>query len=145
MTSYSGRDIVIDTNVMRLYDTPKDSIFIDFFKWIKEKAFLRMSQKLLIEYDRSGNKKILILINELQRKGRYALVRNQELNSFTDDRHFNYTCNHEDINHARLVFISNSKRLIAFDNNLVKDVNSYHKINGVKPCACKKPKKCCYK
>lgn len=144
MSNTTQKDIVIDTNVMRLYDSPKDDVFKKFFHWIRSKGILTMSRKLLLEYGGSGNQKIFVLINELQRKGRYNLIGNKTLKTFTRDRHFKYTCNYKDKHHAKLVFLSHRKRLIAFDDRLIGDVNSFPKINGVKPCACKKPDKCCY-
>ena len=144
MTKKAAKDVVIDTNVMRLYDSPKDKVFKLFFKWLRTKGTLTMSKKLLIEYGGTGNQKIFILINELQRNGRYNLVDSNVLKSFNHDKNFSYTCNNKDKYHAKLVFLSYRKRLIAFDNAFVNDVNLYPKVNGIKPCACKSPSNCCY-
>jgi len=144
MANTTHKDIVVDTSVMRLYDSPKDDVFKKLFQWLRLNGTLTMSKKLLLEYGRSGQRKIFILINELQRKGRYNLIRNKTLEAFTRDRHFKYTCNYKDKYHAKLVFLSHRKRLIAFDNPLIHDVNSFPKIDGIKPCACKRPDKCCY-
>jgi len=136
-------DIVIDTNVMGLYDSPKDENIKRLFRWLRSDGILTMSKRLLTEYGRSGNQKIFVLINELQRKGRYNLISNSEIDSFTEDKHFNYKSNYKDRAHARLVFLSIRKKLIALDSPLVDDVNSFKKINGIKPCACKATS-CCY-
>jgi hypothetical protein len=133
------KDIVLDTNVMRLYDKPKDQIFVLLFKWLRTKGTLTMSRKMLNEYGGSGKQPIFVLINELQREGRYNLVTNQALQNFNADRHFNYTCNFKDRNHARLVFLSYRKLLVAFDDKLTEDVNKFKKIDGIKPKACQKP------
>ena len=143
MVEITHKDIVIDTNVMRLYASAKDKTFKVFFRWLRFEGTLTMSRKLLTEYGRS-NQNILILVNELQRKGRYNLISNDDLQSYDGDRHFNYTCNYKDKLHARLVFLSKRKRLISFDIRLSNDVNSYKRIEGIKPCACNNPRECCY-
>ena len=130
---------------MSLYDSPKDESIINLFKWLRKEGALTMSKMLLVEYTRSGNQKILVLINELNRKGRYNLIPNQKINSFNKDRHFKYTCNYKDRSHAKLVFLSYRKKMIANDNALIKDVNSFSKIDGIKPCACNTPQNCCFR
>ena len=136
------KDVVIDTNVMRLYDKPKDPIFIAFFHWLRTRGTLTASRKLISEYGGTQDL-IFVLINELARCGRYNLVSNAKIREFTQDRHFNYTCNPRDIPHVRLVLVSHRKRLIAFDKRLKNDVNSSPKVDGLKPCACSQPRKCC--
>jgi hypothetical protein len=145
MTNQNQRDIVIDNNIMSLYDSPKDENIKMLFRWLREEGTLTASKNLIKEYRQSGNQKLVILINELNRKGRYLLITKSEIDSFKIDRHFNYTCNYKDREHAKLVFLSIRKRLIANDNKLVHDVNSFKKVNGIKPCACKNPQNCCYK
>src|SRR5437762_14387561 len=119
------RDIVIDTNVIRLYDKPADPIFKALFKWLGEKGSLVVSQKLLIEYVGTGNILLAGLISQLIKKKRFIRVQNHALNSFTADRHYNYRCNPKDKWHARLVFLSPRKLLVSLDNNLVSDVNRF--------------------
>lgn len=133
------KDIVIDTNVIRLYDKPKDKRFLAFFKWLREKGTLGVSKKLIAEYGGTGNRLIFVLINELQKKGRYDLIPNKKIKEFKKDKNFNYTCNNKDIYHARLVFLSKRKLLVGFDTKLVNDINRFKKVDGVKPKACKKP------
>jgi len=137
------KDIVIDANVMRLYDKPKDTSIKRLFLWLRKSGTLACNRLLIAEYNRSSNPLIMTLINELQRDGRYNLFANNTIYSFSMDTHFNYTCNRQDISNARLVFLSNRKRLVSFDKNLRKDINSFPKVSGTKPCACRVPNSCC--
>jgi len=134
------RDVVIDANVMRLYDRPKDKVFIVLFKWLRADGVLTVSQKLVMEYARADKPQIIILIGEMQREGRYNLISTSAIRAFDADRHFKYTCNRDDISHARTVFLSFRKKMISLDRRLVSDINKFKKIDGVKPAACTKPK-----
>jgi len=107
------KDVVVDASVMRLYDQPKDG--------------------------RSGREPIWVLLNELSRSGRYTVVPNAKLNAFKRDTHFRYTCNRSDIPHARLAFLSSRKHLVALDRKLVSDVRRFPRVDGSKPCACRRP------
>lgn len=138
------KDVVLDTNVMRLYDKPKDPAFQVFFRWLRSAGTLTASQKLIAEYCGSTNTLIFVLINELLRDKRYNLIPSQVIKEFSQDKNFHYTCNNKDHYHARLVFLSYRKRLIGLDKKLVNDVNAFPKVDGVKPCACRHPKYCCY-
>lgn len=139
------RDIVVDANVMRLYDKPKDPKIKLLFAWIKNKGVLTVNQKLIKEYAGSGKTPVMILINELGRDSRLNSIANEKLKSFDGDRHYNYTCNRPDIIHARTVFLSYRKRCIAFDKKLRDDINGYKKVCGIQPCACRQPSTCCTK
>lgn len=137
------KDIVVDANVMRLYDNPKHQDIRALFDWLASSGSLAISQKLLNEYVASTNGFVLVLINRLIRDGRYHMYPKRDLEGFTMDRHYRYTCNKKDIHHARLVFLSYRKRLISFDKKLRKDVNEFRRIDGIKPCACRNPRGCC--
>lgn len=135
-----NRDVVIDTQVMRLYDTPSDLSYKELFSWlVKGCGKLTVSQKLLVEYCGTQNILIGVLINQLQAEGRLIRIGNQQIAQIGVDKHYQYTCNNEDIDHARLVFLSNRKKLITHDQALAKDVNGFKKVNGVKPTAVKQP------
>lgn len=137
------KDIVIDANVMCLYDKPKYPSILALFEWLKSTGTLAVSKSLITEYMGSSNQLILVLINHLSRDNRYHMYSKSELNAFTLDRHYNYTCNGKDVPHARLVLISYRKRLVSFDGNLINDINKFKKVNGIKPCACREPGACC--
>ncbi len=139
MSAAMPKDIVIDVNVMCLYDTSSHNTYTKLFYWLREEGTLTVGPNLIKEYRRSGKKLIMILINELQRDDRYNLVDNSRINSFTDDRHFKYTCNFKDEEHARVVFLSYRKKLVTLDKRFKADVNNFKKIGGVKPCACSVP------
>lgn len=135
-------DIVIDNDAMAQLSNPRQAEFRLLFQWLAEKGILTVSRKLVLEYGR-GNDRALTLINLLSRDGRYHLVRNEEIESFTADRHFKYTCNGKDIPHARLTFLSSRKRLVTLDLRLAADVNRFKKVDKIQPCACGAPKGCC--
>jgi hypothetical protein len=135
------KDIVIDTNVMRLYDKPADKTFVDLFAWLGEKGTLTVSQKLINEYEGTGNRLLAGLIDRLTKSSRYNRINNSALKAFNEDRHYNYTCNGQDRWHARLVFLSIRKRLVSIDNRLVNDVNDFRRVSGIKPRATRSPPK----
>jgi hypothetical protein len=125
-------DIVIDTNIARLFDAPADPKLKPLFVWLKDRGHLAVSQSLLNEYSRHGNRLLAILIRDLIDKKRLNRISNQALKDFLHDKHYKYCCNLEDIPHARTVFLSNRKILISFDINLCKDVNGFKKLNKIK-------------
>ncbi|ARU27070.1 DUF2492 family protein [Cellvibrio sp. PSBB006] len=134
--------IVIDTCVMSLYDTPMDPTYKDLFSWLFENGTLVISQHLLNEYNRSNNYKIFVLLEHLMRHEehkRLVKIPNDQINQFKEDKKFKYTCNQEDINNARLVFLSERKKLITHDKPLTTDVNKFKKVDGIKPKATKQP------
>lgn len=136
--------IVIDTCVLRLYDSPADPIYKDLFYWIKSEGKLCISKKLVQEYVATGNRNITLLLTELSKNSdnmRLKWVENSEIKSFKEDKTYRYTCNIEDINHARLVFLSERKKMISQDKKLIDDINGFKKISGIKPEAAKHPTK----
>jgi len=143
VTERHGKDVVVDNDVMCLYDQPKSPSISRLFMWIKKKGALTVNRKLIQEYGGSGNQFVFVLLNELGRDGRLNMIEKQALKSFTHDRHFNYTCNGPDRMHARTVFLSCRKCCISFDKRLRSDINSFRKIDGLQPCACNNPKSCC--
>lgn len=141
--------LVIDTCVLRLYDSPGDPRYKDLFEWITTKGELYITQKLLNEYIGTGNKNIQILLAHLNRNGnnlRLIKVKKEKIESFVEDRKFDYTCNTEDQYHAKLVFISPRKKIVTQDNALTRDINNFKKVNGIQPIAKSHPLKdfyCC--
>ncbi len=143
MSNRFRKDIVVDTNVMRLYDKQKDPKFVKLFSWIKDKGVLTVSRKLVNEYSGIGKDHIMTLLNKLNRDGRLNHISKSQLSAFTDDRHFNYTCNRKDIVHARTVFLSHRKKCIAFDKKFRSAINRFNRVGGIQPCACRNPRNCC--
>lgn len=143
MSNRLRKDMVVDANVMRLYDKPDDPIFVRLFTWIYNRGVLTVNQKLIMEYGRTNKPQIMTLLNKLNRDGRLNSISKLQLSAFTADRHFNYTCDSKDIEHARTVFLSHRKRCIAFDKKLRDVINRFKKVGGIKPCACRYPRNCC--
>ena len=143
MSNCPRKDIVVDANVMRLYDKPKDPIIVSLFVWIKERGVLTVNQKLVNEYRSICRDIVMILLNQLNRDGRLNHISKSQLSAFTYDRNFKYTCNGKDIVHARTVFLSHRKRCIAFDKKLRADINAFKREDKIKPCACRNPRNCC--
>lgn len=139
MAANLTRDIVIDTNIIRLYENPDDPRIRALFIWIRDHGTLALSQKLLTEYMGIGNRDLAGLIDLLTRAGRINSISTQSLKQFNRDRHFAYTANSKDRWHARLVFLSMRKLLVGLDNKLIDDVNRFRKIDGIKPKATKRP------
>lgn len=132
-------DIVVDSCVMRLYNSPGDPNLKYFFAWLKDDGTLCLSNPMLSEYQRHGNPLIASLLNYLGAQNRLIHVSNATIKSFTSDRGYAYICNAADIPHARLTFVSTRKKLVSFDNNLRTSVSKFKKINGIKPTATKVP------
>ncbi len=145
MSAAMPKDIVIDVNVMCLYDTKKRNKFTPLFFWLREKGSLVVGPSLLQEYGGSRKNAIMVLINELHREGRYDNIVRSRIKSFKEDRHFKYTCNFKDQEHAKVVFLSYRKKLVTLDNNLRADVNKFNKVDGIKPSACNNPVPAFYK
>src|ERR1044072_5361998 len=131
MAANLTRDIVIDTNIIRLYENPDDPLIRALFIWIRDHGTLAVSPRLLQEYMRIGNRDLAGLINRLTVVGRLSSISNQMLKQFTDDRHYRYTANPKDRWHAKLVFLSVRKRLVGVDKKLLNDINGFKRIGGV--------------
>lgn len=139
--------IVIDTCVMRLYDTPADPIYKELFLWLNNHGELYVSKKLVQEYLGTGNRHLSILFSELTRNAdlkskkhpKLTLIKKNVIDGFKKDKSFTYTCNIEDVFHAKLVFISPRKKIVSQDKKLIHDINKFNKVDGIKPCAEAKP------
>jgi hypothetical protein len=140
------KDIIIDTNVIKLYDTPADPRYKELFTWLSERGALAMSMKLLNEWIGTGNRLLAPLVDRLIKEGRHNGISSAQLKAFTsEDKHYNYTCNKKDIDHARLVFLSDRKLLVAGDHKLRKDVNGFRKVSNIQPRAEQHPAPSFYK
>lgn len=128
-------DVVVDTNIARLFDNPADAKLKPLFIWLRDKGHLAISRNLINEYSRHGNRLLAVLIHDLGEKKRLNRISNDKIKSFSADKHFSYCCNAEDVDNARTVFLSARKILVSFDQNLRKDVGNFKKIEGVKPQA----------
>lgn len=134
--------IVIDTCVMRLYDSPADPRYKELFEWLAEDGKIYVSKKLVHEYISTGNRNIQILLSEMTRikeNIRMITVESQDIKKFNKDKRYKYSCNIEDQWHSKLVFISPRKKLVSQDKKLNKDINKFPKVDGIKPKAEVKP------
>ncbi|QWL65229.1 hypothetical protein [Aeromonas jandaei] len=140
--------IVIDTCVMRLYNAPLDPKYMELFKWLTTSGELYVTQKLINEYLGTQNRNVSILLTQLLKNSeesskktypRAVKLSKKDIESFSDDKRYNYTCNKEDVYHAKLVFLSPRKKLISQDKKIVSDVNNFKKVDGIKPEAEIKP------
>ena len=139
MKQKPAKDIVLDTNVIRLYDKPKDPVIAQLFAWLVSSGTLAVSQKLVNEYYGTGNRQVAALLLFLGREVRLQRISTSAISKFASDRHYQYTCNYKDRDHARLTFLSTRKKLVSFDGKLVKDVNGFRKVGGKQPAASKSP------
>jgi hypothetical protein len=139
MANKPVKDIVVDTNVIKLYNNPGDPLIRALFFWIRDHGTLTISQKMLIEYGGIGNRDLAGLLNRLQLDQRLNPIKTQEFKNFASDLHYSYTCNSKDRWVAKLVFLSFRKKLVANDKRLVNDINRFKKVNGIKPQATKSP------
>jgi len=128
-------DIVVDADFMVLLNRPPDPAHAAFFRWLSDRAVLALSQKLLGEYMGSGSDLVARLIDRLVSSGRVNRISSDSLKDFKADRHYKYTCNGKDRWHARLVFLSDRKKLLTGDAKLASDVSQFRTIDGVKPQA----------
>jgi hypothetical protein len=133
------KDVVIDANVARFFDSPADGRLKALFVWLIARGSLSISRHLLTEYSRHGNRLLAVLNRDLDSQRRLNKIPNSKIKSFFDDTHYAYCCNPSDIPIARTVFLSHRKLLVSFDVNLRKDVNGFRKIDGIKPQAFKYP------
>lgn len=139
MKNKPQKDIIIDTNTIRLYDNPADPLIKALFLWLKDHGTLTVSKKLIVEYVGIGNKDLAGLLNHLIVQNRYRLVSTIDLKKFSEDKRYKYTCNLKDKWHAKLVFLSIRKLLVTGDNPLCNDVNNFKTINKIQPRATKRP------
>ncbi len=123
------RDIVVDTNVIRLYGTALDPAFRQFFTWLFRRGVLAYSQKLLGEYGRLRSNEVAALINHLM-TGRRLQKYDRQVIENINDRHFRYRSNHADRWHVRLVMCTNRRLCLSQDQRLVSDVNRFPRFKS---------------
>jgi hypothetical protein len=125
------KDIVVDTNILRLIGKAKDPEFVSFFSWLRKIGVLTVSTYLIKEYSGVGSPEIAALIEALKHSTpcRFNKVRKTEIDRF-DDRHFKYACNFRDRCHVKLVMLSCRKIAISQDNNFINDVNRFPRYHA---------------
>ncbi len=134
------KDIFIDTNIAKNFNNPLDPEYRKLLKWLKDEGFWVMNQKLLIEYGRT-NQNVIVLVNELQRKGRLVSFSKTDLAAirFSKSYEKQLRSNSEDWHHLKTIWLSDRKIAIIIDEGLRYDVNCSPKQNGITPWAVSRP------
>ncbi len=135
-------DIFIDNNIAIHFANPLDPQYKNLIAWLKTKnsleeksAYLVVSQKLLVEYNRSSNgassnSSIPVLINILLREGRLIKITNEAIKKFRQ-QHFTKNVerglrsNEEDREHIPVVLLSDRKFALTIDKNLTHDLENF--------------------
>ena len=133
------KDIVVDSCVLSLFGSRAATPYKDFFIWLHKVGVLAVHRGLLTEYAQQKNREIAALIDTLTRSSRLNSIDTKRMSKVRDDRHHKYTCNKQDVDHARCVFLSSRKRLVSRDRKLRSAVITFGKCEGIKPTAVEVP------
>lgn len=139
-------DIFIDNNIACKFTNPADSKFKELIRWLMDnhdieeghnddRAYLVVSQKLLVEYSRScrddfGTTSIPMIIDKLTKDGRLVKITNQDIKDFKN-QHFTKTVekrlhsNNEDRDHIPVVLLSDRKYALTYDENFTYDLEHF--------------------
>lgn len=156
------KDIFIDNNIASRFKNPADPEYIKLRNWLvsyrevkegeeDENAHLVVSNKLLGEYSRSNQnikdgQNIIVIIARLQKQGRLAFIKNQEIKDFqqvhfTKKTEKKLSCNEEDREHIPVVLLSHRKYALSIDDAFVSDLLNFP---GFQVLACKRPEEMPY-
>ena len=140
------RDIFIDNNIASKFSNPADPEYKELIRWLMDnhdiaegeeddRAYLVVSQKLLVEYARScrdaaGKTSIPMIISQLTRDGRLERITNQQIKEFknkyfTKSVERNLRANNEDRDHIPAVLLSERKYALTYDENLTHDLENF--------------------
>lgn len=140
------RDIFIDNNIASKFSNPADPEYKELIRWLMDnheiekdkeddRAYLVVSQKLMIEYirscrDSSGKTSIPMIINQLTRDGRLERISNQQIKDFknqyfTKSVEKKLRSNNEDRDHIPAVLLSERKFALTYDDNLAYDLKNF--------------------
>ena len=149
------KDIFIDNNIASKFSNPQDPEYIKLTKWLmffdsKEAAdsenskdnfaHLVVSQKLLIEYFKSSkgatsSSSIPVIIDKLTREGRLIKFSIDEINDFKQ-AYFskkvikNFESNHQDWELLPIIFLSDRKFALSYDDKFTKDIENFPKFTA---------------
>lgn len=139
------KDIFIDTNIAKNFTNPLDPEYKKLIIWLKNEGVWVINQKLLIEYGRT-NQNIIVLINELLKKGRLTKIEKSDLETikFSKSDERKLRSNSEDWPHIKTICLSDRKIGIIIDLGLRQDVNNSSKQNGIQPQAFSRPEQVDY-
>jgi len=157
------KDIFIDTNVASKFSNPQDKEYIKLTQWLilfdrddagnkDNYAHLVVSRKLLVEYSRSAinansGTSIPAILDKLLRDGRLVSITKQQIRDF---QIANYSktvlrklkCNTEDRDLLPLVFLSDRKFALSYDDNFAHDLLNF---SGFTVVVKKRPEQIPYK
>jgi hypothetical protein len=117
-------DIVVDANVMRLYGVADDPLFKVFFAWLRSDGVLACSQKMLVEYGRTGSSLIAALLDQLLLASRLRKYAPAEIKAIKRGK-YKFRSNYTDHVHVRLVMCTYRRLCLSQDENLRYDVNNF--------------------
>lgn len=140
------KDIFLDTNLSKKLINPVESEYLEFLNWLYKEGVLVMSNKLQAEYGR-GNQNLVVIIHRLTISGRLNFITNKELQEyvFPKKTENKLLSNYADRVHIKSILLSKRKMAIVGDTNLMRDINKYQRIDGIKPIAVDNPNKIDYK
>ncbi len=140
------KDIFIDNNIASRFSNPLDKEYVNLIEWLlfydskdivnkDNYAHLIVSKKLLVEYNRSAfnaksDTSIPVIINKLLSEGRLILVNNQQIKDFQKIHYSKAVLkklrsNQEDREHLPLVFLSDRKFALSYDDNFSYDLLNF--------------------
>ena len=140
------KDIFIDNNIAKNFSNPLDPEYKKLISWLLKHennentdAYLVVSQKLLVEYQRSAmgaisKTSIPIIIEKLQREGRLIKFSKNEIEQFKK-AHFskkvqkNFRSNQEDRELIPVVLLSNRKYALSLDENFTYDLENFPRFD----------------
>ncbi len=117
-------DIVVDSNVMRLYGAAHDPAFKAFFSWLRTAGVLACSQKMLVEYSRTGSSLIAALLDELLLASRFRKYSGDQIATIKQ-RHYKFRSNYADHVHVKLVMCTCRRLCLSQDDSLRYDVTHF--------------------
>lgn len=139
-------DIFFDTNLAHNLINPTSPEYRDFLNWLYKDGALVISNKLEVEYGR-GNQNLIVIIDGLTKNGRINRITNRQLQEYCIPKRIEnrLLSNKADRNNIKCIVLSNRKMGIIADNNLLKDINNYPRLNKIKPTAANRPSEIDYK
>ena len=121
------KDIFVDTNIACKFAKPTKEQ-VEFLKWLENSGYLMVSQKLLIEYNKSCNIPLFkAIIGKLSSTNRLVRISNDEIKIFKR-QHFSkritkrLQSNHQDREHIPIVLLSDRKIAITEDDKFASDL-----------------------
>lgn len=136
------KDIFIDCNIASRFKNPMDPEYIKLIQWLMKcepeeinKAFLVVSNKLLVEYGRSNREASLgtnihVIIAKLTKEGRLNFIKNHQIKDFKNE-HLKpkilrkLKCNSEDREHIPAVLLSDRKFALSIDDKFIEDLRNF--------------------